>query len=117
MAADQESKSEENGNGNRATVAMVLRAVDDLGKLTDANFAAVRGQLKSLEVLPAQVAALHERQVLIEARVLNIEQSDAMQVTAMERRAAWRSTTLPALVIAGGSLFVAVLSLVVSAIS
>lgn len=75
MSADT-GKHDENGNGNRATVALVDSKVDTIRVLVEGGFKDVQRQLDGLNTLPGQVGALHERQVLLEARVTVIEDAD-----------------------------------------
>lgn len=87
-------------DGNRATVAMVLRAVDDMKALTQAHFENVHTRLDGLAGLPDELHAIKERQLLTEARLTVIEGSAAMQQTVAERKRAYRSGTLPLIVVA-----------------
>lgn len=68
------SEEAENGNGNRATIALVYRTVDDLHKLVDAHFETINAKLDAFADHPRRLEALertaldHERRLLAAER-------------------------------------------------
>jgi succinylglutamate desuccinylase len=124
--------SEQNGDTgskDRATVALVYRTVDDLGKAISAEFRAVNARLDTFMALPAAVAAQHEMITMLQARMFNAEQrlSEAAKreetrtedeqdraeaVTAAE--AQWRREKRPLLLLAGVSTLVSLAALAAS---
>ena len=85
--------------GGRATVALVLSEIKGLRDFTDARFNDLQRQLDAMARLPARVDAMNERQILLEARIKLIEDSDAMKSTADARKREYRAGTLPLIVL------------------
>jgi hypothetical protein len=128
---------QEDHNGNRATVAMVYRAVDDLAKIHEAEFRSIHQRLDALVAIPAQLAALTERQLILDSRITRVEESgipavhELMQsvdrltgrVRAVEeaeraqgaealRNRDYRRTSLPTIVLSTGTFVLAVVNVV-----
>lgn len=100
---------------NRATVAMVYRAVDDLGRLTDAHFEAVKAKLDTLATMPARVATLELRAGKTDTRLDALERASADQAEALKERRTYRSSTLPLLVFTALGLLVSAVNIWVAA--
>lgn len=81
-----EQHAGDTGSKDRATVALVYRTVDDLGKLMTAEFTALNARLDVLARLPDQVASQHEMILLLQQRMLAVEQADALQESTAERQ-------------------------------
>lgn len=92
-------QANDTGSKDRATVSLVYRAVDDLKDLTAVQFVALHGKIDALASLPAQMGALHERQVLAEARIVLLEKADRDHLSVEDRRALYRRVNLPPLII------------------
>lgn len=104
-------------DGNRATTALVYRAVDDLGKTMDAHFGAVNARLDMLSPLPGRVDGLERTLVNHEARLIEGERHRADQDRRAEALIDQRSSfrrNLPSLIVSAGALVVAVLSYLAS---
>lgn len=133
MADDTEPGSG-NGNGHRATVALVDAKIDTIRAIVEGGFENVHSRLDRFESLPAQVSAQHEMVMLLQARVTiiekegisatrqlsedlkelrgavkRIEDSDAMQMDEKQRRRLWKANNLPAYILSGAALVVSVL--------
>lgn len=75
--------SEQAGNGERATTAIVLAEIRGLRDFTDAKFTDVQRQLDNVSGLPLIVNGLLERMRSYEDRVVDLE-------AANEKRREWR---------------------------
>lgn len=96
-------------NGERATVALVNAKVatvdakvDGLTDLIRAEFKDVQRQLAPIDALSSQVAGVHERQLLTEARLLVIEKDLEQTKSAAVARHRYRITDLPNILIGLG---------------
>ena len=100
-------------DGNRATTALVYRAVDDLGKTMDAHFGAVNARLDMLSPLPARVDGLERTMVNHEARLISGEREredlQRRSEAEIDQRSKFRMY-LPSLIVSVVSLGVATLS-------
>lgn len=100
-------------DGNRATTALVYRAVDDLGKTMDAHFVGVHARLDMLSPLPGRVDGLERTLVNHEARLLASERrSDDLERKSeaeIDQRSKFRMY-LPSLIVSAGAFGVALLS-------
>lgn len=103
----------ENGNG-RATVALVNAKVatvdakvDGLVDLIRAEFKDVQRQLAPIDALSSQVAGVHERQLLTEARLLVIEKDLEQAKAKTAERHRYRLADLPNILIGLGLFAVA----------
>lgn len=84
-----EPSGQENGGGNRATVALVYHAVAEVKELTRAGFADVQRQLDALQGIPERVARLEER------------------ASDLEDAGRYRRVHLPSLVLAAAAVVIA----------
>ncbi len=64
---------QEEGDANRATVALVYGAVRDVKELTRAGFVDVQRQIDTLAGLPPAVSRLHERVAILEERAATLK--------------------------------------------
>lgn len=104
----------DNGNGERATVALVNAKVatvdakvDGLSDLIRAEFKDVQRQLAPIEALSSQVAGVHERQLLTEARLLVVEKDLEQAKARAAERQRYRLADLPNILIGLGLFAVA----------
>lgn len=96
---------QDSGSKDRATVALAVEKIVSLDRLVTQRFDALGDRLVRIETLPAQMAALHERQTLSEARLLILEKRD-------DSSAEWRRGPLfSALVVFGCTLISAATTL------
>lgn len=112
------STHDENGNGlggERATVALVnakvatvQASVDGLSDLIRSEFKDVQRQLAPIESLSAQIAGLHERQIIYESRMLAVEKEQEAARQLVHERHRYRLTNLPSILTGLGLLVLAV---------
>ena len=82
--------------GNRATVALVYRAVDDLRRITEGNFETMRVQLHQFSALPEKVEYLTREMGALGVRIEAMEElnggakTNALSVELLELRAELR---------------------------
>lgn len=87
------------GNGNRATVAMVLREVATTKELMAANFETVHVRLDALAKLPDRVDVLETRVDHLDTDVGLLKTASVTQARALQDRRAYRMGTLPMIVL------------------
>lgn len=75
-------------NGNRATVAMVYRAVDDLSKITEANFKTVSVKLEAVANLSTRMDKMESEHRALGLQVLAVHSDFAQHVKDSQARIA-----------------------------
>lgn len=119
MAGDNEE-----GNGNRATIALVSSQVTGLHELMRAELGAVQRQLDAVVGLPLIVNGMmvtltrldHEAAKMkdIPGRVKRLEDLDVLETTEAQQRRAYRITTLPMILLALVGTFFAAFGVVIA---
>lgn len=94
------------GNGTRATVALVDSKVATVDAKLDGLSDLIRAEFARLEGLPVAVNSLTERMLHAEARITHIEKEN-------DERQGWRKVTLPQILIGVVSLTIAIANIVV----
>lgn len=115
----------ENGNGGRATVALVYHAIGEVKELSKAGFSDVQRQLDTLgldvnELRPELTAVKtlaesnKERIFSVETRVKVLEDADLAAARTTERRKTYRTVHLPSLAIAMCGVLVGLLAVLLN---
>lgn len=105
--------SDELPDGNRATVALVYRTVDDLGKRMDTHFDGVKQRLDRLEPVEDRVTGHDQILANHEVRLLTVEAAqkelEASQKVEAGERVVWYRAQLPTICFSALALTAAIL--------
>lgn len=106
------------GNGNRATIALVnskidtvLARVDGNAQVTEAHFETIKTRLDGLGDLPSRIDAVETR---LNGRIdTETQKVTALQsiVSEIQRGRVWRSTVLPQILIGLGTIALGIIAL------